>query len=113
VNVSSLNPSPTQSEPFRRDRANLIPQTSGCYVLCRYEGTILYIGLTVNLRRRMLEHLDVVEKTTETINGRATLFYWLETEALEQLERTWLNSYEIEEGVPPILNKAKSPISGM
>jgi hypothetical protein len=61
----------------------------------------------------MSEHLDSTAKTGETQNGRATMFYWFETDDLQKVERTWLNIYELDQGVPPILNRAKSPLSGV
>lgn len=111
MKLSSLIPAPTKCEPFRRSRERFIPASSGCYVLTTFDQTVLYIGLSINLRRRMNEHLDNEEKTALTKQGRAVLFYWMESEDTNKIERTWLNIHIQHEGVIPILNKVFSPVS--
>ena len=106
-----LAPGPTASEPFRRSRERFIPCRPGCYVLTNVELDVLYIGLTVNLRRRISEHLDSPEKTKLTTRGRAVLFHWIEVEELNKVERTWLNIHLINEGNLPVLNSIYSPTS--
>lgn len=111
MNVSALIPRPSCSEPFRRSRERFIPQTSGCYALTSFDGTILYIGLTGALRRRFREHLDNPEKRAARPDGRAVLFHWTETSDVNKVERTWLNAHLASEGSLPGLNKINSPVS--
>ena len=111
--ISELVPQPAHRETFKRNRERFIPAGPGCYVLTTFSSEVLYIGLSVNLRRRMNDHLDNPGKTTATIQGRAVLFYWLKVEELElnKVERTWLNTHIQHEGKIPILNKVFSPTS--
>lgn len=109
MKVSALTPSPANHEPFKRSRARFIPESSGCYVLATFEQSILYIGLTNNLRRRITEHLDSPAKTLPTPGGRAVLVYWIENSDINKIERTWLNIHIQHEGTLPSLNKIYSP----
>lgn len=111
MKIYELTPCPVRCEPFKRSRERFIPEASGCYVLTTFEKAILYIGLTSNLRRRINEHLDNSKKTALTVNGRAVLFYWLESKEINKIERTWLNTHIQHEGGLPVLNKIYSPIS--
>lgn len=107
--IKELTPNPSLNEPFRRNRERFIPETSGCYALTTFEKVVLYIGLTNNLRRRFNEHLDSSEKTALTIKGRAVLFYWIESNEINKIERTWLNIHIQHEGRLPVLNNVYSP----
>jgi hypothetical protein len=111
MNINQLIPPPVNSETFKRDREKYIPKSAGCYALTTFTNEVLYIGLTNNLRRKMNEHLDNPNKTKVTELGRAVLFYWLESEDTNKVERTWLNTHIQNEGVMPILNSIYSPTS--
>ncbi|WP_432422120.1 GIY-YIG nuclease family protein [Rhizobium leguminosarum] len=104
-------PRPSAKEPFRRASARYVPDRSGCYVLATFEEEVLYIGLATNLRRRLQQHLDNTQKTRATDLGRAVWFFWLETDHLPQLERTWMNSFALQHGKLPALNSIYSPVS--
>jgi excinuclease UvrABC nuclease subunit len=106
-----LLPQPIEHETFKRNRERFIPEKQGCYVLATFSHEVIYVGLAKNLRSRMNNHLDSKEKTTPTIVGRATYFYWLECKEIEKVERTWLNIHVQHEGAYPPLNKVYSPIS--
>lgn len=80
-------------------------------MLTTFERNVLYIGLTVNLRRRVNEHLDSAAKTELTAHGRAVLFHWTQTAEINKIERTWLNIHLLNEGCLPILNSVYSPTS--
>ena len=110
MKVDALRPMPSHHEPFRRDCLRFVPAASGCYVLTTMDGVILYVGLTVNLRARMEQHLDTPAKRAVTPLGLARCFHWLETNNLQPVERGWLNSHQALEGVWPILNKMASPL---
>jgi hypothetical protein len=109
MNISELNPKPTHREPFNRNKERFVPEVAGCYVLTTFEGAVLYVGLTENLRRRLNEHLDSAQKTGLTTFGRAVFFHWLETVDTYKVERTWLNIHLYTEGVLPVLNGMNSP----
>ncbi|SHL88972.1 GIY-YIG catalytic domain-containing protein [Nitrosospira sp. Nsp11] len=111
MKVSALIPRPARSEPFRRNRERFIPENQGCYVLTTFDSTVLYIGLTTNLRRRIIDHLDSNQKTLPTATGRAVLFFWIESNEINKIERTWLNTHIQHEGAKPVLNKIYSPVS--
>jgi len=83
----------------------------GCYALATFPGEVLYVGLTVDLRRRMNEHLDSEQKTGLTEHGRAIFFYWWQGENVHKVERTWMNIYTQHEGGLPVLNGIYSPTS--
>ncbi len=111
MKVENLKPMPDRRESFRRDRQRFVPEQSGCYVLATFQGDILYVGLAKDLKRRFGDHLDDPKKTSKTENGRVVLFHWFECDELEKVERTWQNECELEDGVLPILNRVKSPVS--
>lgn len=113
MNVEHLQPCVEHRENFRRDRERFVPQIAGCYVLASFQGVVLYVGLTKDLKRRFGEHLDDPKKTSETAKGRAIFFYWLQCEelALEKVERTWQNDCVTVDGALPILNDVASPVS--
>lgn len=111
MNIIELVPQPSQCETFKRNRERYIPEKPGCYVLATFSKVVLYIGLTNNLRRRMNQHLDSSEKICETKNGRAVYFFWIESQELNKIERTWMNIHNQHEGALPDLNKMYSPTS--
>lgn len=111
MNIDELVPQPSRCETFKRNRERFIPETSGCYVLTTFSKTVLYVGLTDNLRRRINEHLDDPRKTGETPSGRAVLFHWIETLDTNKVERTWMNIHIQHEGSLPLLNGMYSPTS--
>ncbi len=109
MKLKALVPLPTQRETFKRNRERFVPSAPGCYVLATFDGDVLYIGLSVNLRKRMNDHLDNPQKTGTSKNGRAVFFYWLKSSDINKIERTWLNIHIEHEGVLPILNSIFSP----
>jgi len=111
MTIDKLAPLPTSRENFKRNCVKFVTEKSGCYVLTTFGNLVLYLGQAVNIRSRMIDHLDTPEKTAETQFGRAVFFYWLEYEDIGKLERTWLNIHVEHEGRYPILNKVYSPLS--
>jgi len=109
VLISALTPTPTAFEAFKWSHQKFVPTEAGCYVLATAGGTILYVGLASDLRRRMGQHLENEDKTAPTSDGRAALFYWLATARIDWLERGWMNGHMQVEGRLPILNKIFSP----
>jgi hypothetical protein len=111
MNVEELVPQPTHCETFKRSRERFIPEKPGCYVLTTFSKSVLYVGLTNNLRKRMNDHLDSPTKTGETKLGRAVLFFWIESADTNKIERTWMNIHIQCEGSLPELNSMYSPTS--
>lgn len=113
MKVPGLVPTPLHRELFKRSVQKFLPRSSGCYVLATFLNEVLYIGLTINLQRRMAEHLDSPLKIKPTPIGKAVFFYWTEFPAqdINLIERTWMNIHIQSEGKVPILNKIFSPVS--
>jgi len=109
MNISLLIPPPLDSEAFRRNRQNFIPDKAGCYVLTNFSKEVMYVGLATSLRRRFNQHLDSDHKTAVTALGKAVLFFWTETAAINKVERTWMNIHIQHEGTLPLLNAVYSP----
>ena len=109
MTIDLLVPRPAQKRRFSRAHQKFVPDRPGCYVLTTFSDEVLYVGLAVDLRRRMGNHLDDGAKTSETVLGRAIWFYWLETDDLPRGERTWMNIHNLEEGRLPLLNSVYSP----
>lgn len=112
MNVTALNPLPQDGASFQLNAHFQVPDKSGCYVLTTFDGHILYIGQSVNLRRRFEEHLDNPDKTCLTEEGRAIWFYWLlyPNINLNALERGWINAHTIAQGQMPIMNSIAAPV---
>lgn len=108
MNIEHLQPAPPFRRPFRLAHQKFVPGSPGCYVLTTFQGIVLYVGLTGDLRRRMGEHLDSPEKRACTSAGRAVWFHWLETTEANKVERTWMNIHALHEGKLPVLNHAYS-----
>lgn len=111
MNVTDLVPRVHGAEPFRRSQLRFLPTVGGCYVLSTFVGNILYIGKTVSLRRRFVEHLDTPSKLEVTALGRASMFHWSVYDDVATLERTWMNAFILVEGALPLINKLYSPVS--
>ena len=111
MTIDKLVPVPTNRENFKYSSVRFVSEAGGCYVLTTFETVVLYIGQTVNIRRRMRDHLDDPRKTSLTPQGRAFFFYWLEYADIGKLERTWLNIHGEHEPRYPILNSVNSPVS--
>lgn len=111
MNITEFVPEPSRHEAFRRNRQHLIPDKPGCYALANFSKEVMYIGLATNLRRRFNQHLDSEQKTGVTALGRAMLFFWLETDEVNKVERTWMNIHAQHEGALPLLNSNYSPTS--
>lgn len=113
MKLQELKPSPTDKVQFKLASFKSVPKVDGCYILTTFDNDILYIGLSNNLHERFKQHLDNPEKTNPTADGKAIWFYFTtyDKKNLPQLERTWLNQYNLVHGRRPILNKVDSPVS--
>ena len=108
--VADLRPPTERSLPFRRFAAMRIHPAAGCYALSTSGGTIVYIGRTTNLARRIGEHLDAPEKQEPTPAGRtATVSYRrCPPKNLPDLEAHWIDQFEASNsGRLPWFNKVE------
>ena len=110
MQASSLVPGPAKRVRFNRGQYLIIPQASGCYVISNAWDDILYIGLSNNLRNRFEQHLDNPGKVNPTQAGVAFWFHFLiyDKKKIRKLENSWLQQFQVNEGVLPILNSIQS-----
>ncbi len=111
--VTELKPNISKKLEFHLNKVKFLPEKMGCYVITNFNEDIMYIGQTINLKSRMQQHLDNVEKTKLTQIGKAYYFYFKTVDQekdLNKLERGWLNHFELKEGHIPILNSVRGPI---
>lgn len=110
--VSSLTPEIGDKAEFSYSALRDIPEESGCYVLTTYDGTILYIGQSINVCRRIEQHLDKDDKRKKTPWGVAFWAYYALCPAIEldALEGGWVYQYRMrEKGNLPFFNKVMPP----
>jgi len=77
-----------------------IPEIKGVYELAASD-IVLYIGQSDNLRRRLLEHLNSLDKCIQ----RATQFCYQQNQDSEKLEQTLLQNYKQKYGGLPTCNE--------
>jgi excinuclease UvrABC nuclease subunit len=112
MRVGELAPAVVKRIQFTLRYQMQVPSEPGCYVLTTFEGDILYVGLSDELRRRFGNHRGNDEKCEATSLGKAFWFYYLEQaeKDLNRLERSWMNQYVALHGDYPVLNKVASPV---
>lgn len=112
MRYDDLVPSLEKSIPFELYSIDRIADYSGCYCLTNASGDILYIGQAVSIRNRLGQHFEGEKRSTLTVYGRVSKAWWRvhPVASLNALERGWLESYLLHEGVLPPLNKASAPI---
>lgn len=108
MKVSILHSRFTRRERFARWAELDVVDTAGCYALANVYDEVLYIGQSLNLRRRFLQHLDDWTKTGQTSNGLAHWFYYFEVPAsdLKQTEDSLLSRHKFHTTQRPPLNRA-------
>ena len=97
---------------FSYSALHSVSDESGCYALAAYDGTILYIGQSENICKRMEQHLDDGEKRKKTPWGVAFWMYYklCPSRDLNSTERGWMNEHKIREGKRPFFNKIDAPV---
>ena len=111
MTTADLVPPPGNAEAFEPRRTRFVPEGPGCYALATFSRIVLYIGRTTNLRARMKRHLADDAKVTLTRYGRASIFFWIESDDIERIERTWTNLCIQCEGRLPVLNSVYPTVS--
>lgn len=106
MKVSGLSEHFRERIPFRLSEQLRVPETSGCYVLANIAGDVLYIGQTVDLNRRVVEHLSDARMAAVTGEGIISWFYWglWPAEVVEQVETQLLVRFKFAEARLPALN---------
>jgi predicted GIY-YIG superfamily endonuclease len=107
VNAQALHPPVQDKVQFDLYRLLRIQDDAGCYCLCNASGEILYIGRAVALRTRLVQHFNSMKRSAETPQGRISVVFWrcYRRDKLNALERGWIESYSLNEGTLPPLNK--------
>ena len=84
-----------------------VPTLAGCYVLTNIYDDILYIGQTIDLCRRMEEHLKDPRMNQRTRYGLVSWFYYtsLPSSKLRDVELQLLAGYKFAHGEWPPLNR--------
>lgn len=111
MKINDLKPPVQNRNDFSLSRLKFTPESSGCYVIATYFDDIIYIGQASNLKVRMSQHLKSMHKIGLTPVGKGVFFYYsiVEQRKLSNLERGWINQFELTEGKLPILNLKRAP----
>lgn len=64
---SCLFPRPTERVVFRAYYCYLVPRCAGCYAITSFDDDILYIGKSIDLKRRFLEHINSSKKQHKSV----------------------------------------------
>ena len=96
---------------FSKKSQHIVPCKSGAYVLSTYFEEILYIGVSQNLQRRMLEHLNDQAKVENTPLGKAFWISYLlcSEKDFRFYEKGWIFAFQLAEGKRPYYNKIDPP----
>ena len=107
MKLEELTSQMSERVAFRLDHVRFVPNRSGCYALTNVDEIVLYVGMTINLQRRIEDHLSDPEKVNITSQGRAVWFHYglLPEDRLDHAEKQLLRDHKMVEGAWPILNK--------
>jgi predicted GIY-YIG superfamily endonuclease len=112
VKIGDITPPVEHHTAFELYALNRIVDCTGCYCLTNAGGDVLYVGQAVSVRQRLVQHFNSEKRTALTIYGRASRAWW-RTELprkLDALERGWLETIRLYDGVLPPLNRVSAPI---
>ncbi len=111
MKIADLGEAALLRVPFSKMRLAGVPRSSGIYVLASYFDSILYVGVSCNLQRRMLSHLNNETKLAHTPLGKAYWFFFkiCSAEEFRPYERGWLLQHQLQEGKLPHFNKIEAP----
>ena len=93
---------------FQLSSISSVPSRSGVYVLCNVYREVLYIGQSVDVARRLGQHLDDRRMTGPLKAGRANLVFvkWVPKRDLLDEEKRLLFQFKSAVGSWPPLNRA-------
>lgn len=97
---------------FSQQKEKRIPKESGVYLLTNFSGEVLYVGVSINLRRRFCEHINSSKASLLTPQGKSFWFYYTLCYEKEYraLERGLLCQVELVEGRLPWFNQVRAPV---
>ncbi len=81
-----------------------LPETCGVYYLHDTEGTVIYVGKSINIQKRLFEHFK--DKTTKGDKLQQSVFDFSYEETGSELVALLLEDYEIKR-LKPAINKAQ------
>lgn len=112
MKLAAIRPKTLHDMAFELYFLNRITDCSGCYCLTNAAGDILYVGQSVAVRQRLLQHFDSSKRNELTVYGRISRASWRPEDPvrLSALERGWLEMICLNDGVLPPLNRANAPI---
>jgi hypothetical protein len=107
LKIGELLPPADRDTAFDLYCLNRIVDGAGCYCLTNAGGDILYIGQTISIRRRLIQHFDSEKRSALTMHGRVSQVWWRSEVAggLDALERGWLEAIRLRDGELPPLNR--------
>ena len=107
MKTAALCPTLSERIRFRLSESIRVPETSGCYALANIYDDVLYIGRSVDLCRRMQDHLDTPRMTNPTSLGPAVWFYYglWPSDEIDTIEAQLLFHFKAREGQLPPLNR--------
>ncbi len=111
MKITDVFPAPDQQTAFELYSLSRMTDCKGCYCLTNAGGDILYIGQSISIRQRLIQHFDSEKRAVLTIHGRVSRVWW-RTELpskLDALERGWLETVRLRDGRLPPLNKISAP----
>lgn len=113
MKANKLDPAPVLRIQFDGWQQRIYaPREPGCYVIASFTDEILYIGQSINIARRMQDHLVDDRKRQRAVGGVAHWLYYTICEReknLNALERGWMLQYISHEGKYPPFNNAMPP----
>ncbi len=86
------------------DRIHNLPETSGVYYFYNEYGTVIYVGKSINIRKRIMQHFGNIDSKTDKFISKVADITYEETGS--ELIAMLLESYEIK-ALQPEINKAQ------
>ena len=108
---SCLFPRPTERVVFRAYYCHLVPRCAGCYAITSFDDDILYIGKSIDLKRRFLEHINSSKNNTKvSICGLIWFYYYVaDMKCISDIEKSWMKQHTEAHGQLPTLNILYAP----
>ena len=110
MNISTLKEKWFKTN-FSYQKYSLIPKESGVYAITNYKGDILYIGISINLKKRFSDHIDSNKFHDITPIGKSYWFYYIlkDPQNHRKFERGLIHHIELFDGALPWFNKYRPP----
>ena len=110
MNIASIPNKSFHKVQYDFSHVKYLPQDCAVYFMTYYNGNILYIGSSKNLRRRVHQHLVSYRFSNTSINIVVYWVYFLKVDSyLFAQERGFMNYYILQNGCLPYYNKIYPP----